>query len=196
MSTTGNGASSLAWPARKAEMLGTPYPMADRRNLITMLNAGNADTTRRRRHHLVGFAQPQRMKTEFRESLERFMASVEFQEDTPVRWHAGSDMNVALPGAGIVIDPAVNAGSPTVTGTLITTRAVLDTLRANDGNSRTTARILDITGNQAEAAGAYELSLNLPRPIAGGPWGRWHFTIPGNPEDALSKLEEHLHRVG
>ena len=63
-------------------------------------------------------------------------------------------------------------------------------MEENGRSSRTTARLLDITGHQAEAAGAYELSLNLPRPIAGGPWSKWHFTIPGNPQDARTKLAE------
>ena len=117
--------------------------------------------------------------------------SLDFHVNRPVRWNAGRDMNIARPGASVVIDPAVKDGVPTIMGTDVTTRAAAACAGANLGDDSANARQLGLTVPQLQVACLYEKVLTLPRPLGHMPMGRWHFGVPGDPEQA-ARLVDHL----
>ena len=110
--------------------------------------------------------------------------SLDFHVNRPVRWNAGRDMNIARPGASVVIDPAVKYGVPTIMGTDVTTRAAAERITVHPDQESANARQLGVTVPQLQVACLYEKVLTLPRPLGHMPMGRWHFGVPGAPENA------------
>ena len=135
----------------RAQALDTPYPFSDRRNLTGML-------TMRRVHSIIGPRRnPISRETEFHEGLSRLLDALEFDGNTTVRWRAGTDMDLALPDADVVINHAERDGNPTVAGTGITTREVMLSAQRNGGRTRQS----HISLQGVEVALAYELALRL-----------------------------------
>ena len=60
-------------------------------------------------------------RTAFGDAVTALTDSLDFHDNRPVRWNAGRDMNIARPGASVVIDPAVKGGVPIIMDTDITT---------------------------------------------------------------------------
>ena len=101
----------------QARKLHTPYPLSDLRNLSEMKNVPE----------MIGRLLPDPedggARAAFKDAATVLIYSLDFHVNRPVRWNAGRDMNIARPGASVVIDPAVKDGVPTIMGTDVTTRA-------------------------------------------------------------------------
>ena len=121
--------------------------------------------------------------------------SLDFHVNTPVRWNAGRDMNIARPGASVVIDPAVKAGVPIIMGTDVTTRSAAERVTAYPDQEQRNAQQLTVTVTQLQVASLYERVLTLPRPLGHMPMGRWHFGVPGHPENAARLVDQLLARL-
>ena len=167
----------------RAKALDTPYPLSDHRNLAEMLAMGRVNSVTGPRRNPVSH------KLGFHQGLSRLMDALDFEGNAPVRWRAGTDMNLARPDADVTVDPAEWDGNPTVAGTGIATRKVMESAKQNGGRTGVTARQLHISVLKAEVALAYELALGLPAFPATKPGGQWHFSVPGKPENALPRLE-------
>ena len=148
--------------ARQAGKLLTPYPMCDPRTAEELRKPPERNGLRDR--HGLGM-EPQKERL-FQEMLAALFAAVEFEGNSPARWLAGTDMNIAVKGAEIALDPRVNSGQPTIADTRITTGAAHGLIQTNGGDASEAARYLGISQEQAETADTYELSLRLHRPTA------------------------------
>ena len=102
-------------------------------------------------------------------------------------------MNIARPGASVMIDPAVKADVPIIMGTDVTTRFVAERITAYPNQEQRNAQQLTVT--QLQAASLYERLLTLPRPLEHMPAGRWRFGAPGNPENAARLVDQLLARL-
>ena len=62
--------------------------------------------------------------------IQRVTVTLDFHVNTPIRWNAGRDMNIAPPGASVMIDPVVKAGVPIIMGMDVTTRSAAERITA------------------------------------------------------------------
>ena len=173
----------------RAKALHTPYPLSDERNLAEMLAMGRVNSVTGPRRNPISH------KLGFHQGLSRLVGALDFAGNTTVRWRVGTDMNLALPDADITIDPAKCDGKPTVAGTRVPTRKVIESAKRDGLSTSVIARQLHISVRQAEVALAYELALELPAFPATRPGGQWHFSFLGNPETALPKIEALLAKL-
>ena len=134
-------------------------------------------------------------RTAFGDAVTALTDSLDFHDNRPVRWNAGRDMNIARPGASVVIDPAVKGGVPIIMDTDITTRAAAERADAHPHEESRNARQLGVTVPQLQVASLYEMVLTLPRPLGHMPMGRWHFGVPGDPENAARLVDQLLARL-
>ncbi len=174
----------------QAEKLQTPYPLSDLRNPSEMKNV--PEVTGR----LLPDPEDRDAGAALKDAATVLIDSLDFHVNRPVRWNAGRDMNIARPGASVVIDPAVKDGVPTIMGTDVTTRAAAERITAYPDQDGSNAQQLGITVTQLQVASLYETVLLLPRPLGHIPMGRWHFGVPGAPENAaqlVSRLILRLH---
>ena len=174
----------------QAEKLQTPYPLSDLRNPSEMKNV--PEVTGR----LLPDPEDRDAGAALKDAATVLIDSLDFHVNRPVRWNAGRDMNIARPGASVVIDPAVKDGVPTIMGTDVTTRAAAERITAYPDQDGSNAQLLGITVTQLQVASLYETVLLLPRPLGHIPMGRWHFGVPGAPENAaqlVSRLILRLH---
>lgn len=167
----------------RAQVLDTTHPLSDQRNLTEMLVMTKVNSVIGPRRNPV----PRELG--FHQALSRLVDTLEFDGNTPIRWRAGTDMNLALPGADVMIDPEKCDGKPTVAGTRTATSRVMESIKRDGLSTSVIAGQLRISVLQAEVALAYELALTLPAFPATKPGGQWHFSVPGRPETALPRIE-------
>lgn len=80
-------------------------------------------------------------------------AGIEYDHDTAVRWFPFGRRSKS-----VVVDPAVQFGSPVVVGTGIPTDTLFATYKAEGDDKAAVARIFDITPHQVEVAVRFERS--------------------------------------
>ena len=101
---------------------------------------------------LLPTSEDEDAKAEFVDAVTMFTDSLDFDVNTPLRWRAGHDMNIARPGASVVIDPAVRAGVPTILGTEVTTLDAMERTMAFPYEETKNATRLGITVTQLQVA--------------------------------------------
>ena len=173
----------------QAEKLNNPYPLSDLRNLSEMKNDPKMT------NQLLPDPEDEPARWEFIDVATALIDSLDFHDNRPVRWNAGRDMNIARPGASVVIDPAVKGGVPIIMDTDITTRAAAERADAHPHEESRNARQLGVTVPQLQVASLYEMVLTLPRPLGHMPMGRWQFGVQGDPENAARLLARLLARL-
>ena len=178
----------------QATKLDTAHPLCDLRTLQEMENPPTPDTIRN--HH--GDHTPSD-ELRFQDALRHLLSALDFDGTTPVRWHAGTDLNIARGRANITVDPLVNCGAPTVSGTTVTAASVSDritrfherippTSKSDTACLRHASAVLGITQVQAETADAYALALQLTRPHALRSEPEDYFALEGDPALARRRL--------
>ena len=173
----------------QAEKLTNPYPLSDLRNLSEMKD--DPQTTDR----LLPKSDDEFARAPFQDAVTALIDSLDFHVNTPVRWNTGHDMNIARPGASVMIDPAVKAGVPIIMDTDVTTRSAAERVTAYPNEEQRNAQRLTVTVTQLQVASLYESILTLPRPLGHMPAGRWHFGIPGDPKNAARLVDQLLARL-
>ena len=166
----------------------TLYPLSDLRNLSEMKN--DPQMTDR----LLSVPDDETPRAKFTRAITALIDSLGFYVNKPVRWNVGRDMNIARAGASVVIDPAVKADAPIIMGTDVTTRFVAERITAYPNQEQRNEQQLTVTVTQLQVASLYERVLVLPRPLGHIPKGRWHFGVPGNPENADRLVDQLLAR--
>lgn len=170
---------------RQAERLTTPYPLADTRTLEEMALPPEEENLRGRNR---GYLPDENDELTFQKALAHLRRCIEHDGNTPVLWRAGRDLNIAPPGADIIVAPNLNGGRPTIEGTHITV-AEFNRLADSTHGAGYTARWLKLTEPQAQAAEAFGLVLTSPARDWYYQNPLYHATLPGDPATALERLK-------
>jgi len=107
------------------------------------------------REHLVDILDRQRV---FPEVIRPFLQALEYENSLAVRWRIAS---------GIMIDPGVSLGKPTVERAGITTRVLRRAFEANCDDAEAVGAWFDISPDDVLTAVRFELDLLAPSRAAG-----------------------------